>query len=140
MKEKFIELEKIYSSFTKKAREYKDSQACQKGCAFCCSEAGSIRYHNPGRIADKKGFKCTCQKTTEILHQNASPGDEKKRKKKNCSLSILNEKQGLYNLPCQALFLQTDLFQPYLHQSKAPKSQSPCHGHCKKIHSGIATA
>lgn len=82
MKEKFIELEKIYSSFTKKAREYKDSQACQKGCAFCCSEAGSIDITTLEGLQIKKALNALAKKQqkslTKTLHQEMRKRERKK--------------------------------------------------------------
>lgn len=42
MKEKIPELDKIYAQFDQQTNELKSGQACDKGCAFCCSSAGSI--------------------------------------------------------------------------------------------------
>ena len=35
-------LHAIYDDFEKQAAPYKQAAACKKGCAFCCSDAGSI--------------------------------------------------------------------------------------------------
>ncbi len=42
MKEKLPELGKIYKAFEENSQELKKGQACNKGCSFCCKEAGSI--------------------------------------------------------------------------------------------------
>ncbi|MCP4021835.1 MAG: YkgJ family cysteine cluster protein [Desulfobacteraceae bacterium] len=42
MEKKTRQLKRIYSSFEKETKGYRDKQACEKGCAYCCSEAGSI--------------------------------------------------------------------------------------------------
>jgi len=42
MEEKIPELAKIYSSFANGTKAYTDQGACQKGCGFCCTDAGSI--------------------------------------------------------------------------------------------------
>ena len=42
MEEKKKKLPEIYDVFEAAAAEYKDEAVCQKGCAFCCRDAGSI--------------------------------------------------------------------------------------------------
>jgi hypothetical protein len=42
VEEKIPELAKIYSSFAQETNAYRDQEACQKGCGFCCTDAGSI--------------------------------------------------------------------------------------------------
>ena len=42
MEEKKKRLQTIYDDFESAAASYKAEAACGKGCAFCCSDAGSI--------------------------------------------------------------------------------------------------
>ncbi|SMC55717.1 Putative zinc-or iron-chelating domain-containing protein [Desulfocicer vacuolatum DSM 3385] len=42
IKAKVSKLKDIYRKFDQKANEAKKEQACEKGCGFCCKEAGSI--------------------------------------------------------------------------------------------------
>ncbi|GAB6905537.1 conserved hypothetical protein [Desulfosarcina cetonica] len=42
MKTKIDQLQPIYDNFEAAAQSYKADAACAKGCAFCCSDAGSI--------------------------------------------------------------------------------------------------
>jgi Fe-S-cluster containining protein len=42
MKKKLNRLQTIYSDFERAVAAYKAEAACDKGCAFCCSDAGSI--------------------------------------------------------------------------------------------------
>ncbi|MCG8633468.1 MAG: YkgJ family cysteine cluster protein [Desulfobacterales bacterium] len=42
MEEKIPELVRIYKGFEENSRELKQGLACNKGCSFCCKEAGSI--------------------------------------------------------------------------------------------------
>jgi Fe-S-cluster containining protein len=42
MEEKILELANIYSAFAQGANGYTCQGACQKGCGFCCTDAGSI--------------------------------------------------------------------------------------------------
>lgn len=42
MKQKFVEILEIYEIFNRETAAYRKDAACRKGCAFCCTEAGSI--------------------------------------------------------------------------------------------------
>ena len=42
MDEKQSRLEDVYSAFEEDAAPYKMTAACSKGCAYCCTDAGSI--------------------------------------------------------------------------------------------------
>ena len=42
MEDKKNRLKAIYDDFETAAAPYKTEAACGKGCAFCCSDAGSI--------------------------------------------------------------------------------------------------
>ena len=42
MDRKKLELPRIYDEFETAAADFKKSAACHKGCAFCCTDAGSI--------------------------------------------------------------------------------------------------
>lgn len=42
MEAKVHQLQQIYQKFEQEAAPYKENAACQKGCAFCCTDAGSI--------------------------------------------------------------------------------------------------
>ncbi|WP_319525911.1 YkgJ family cysteine cluster protein [uncultured Desulfosarcina sp.] len=42
MEEKIKQLQSIYDDFEAAAAPYKAEAACAKGCAFCCTDAGSI--------------------------------------------------------------------------------------------------
>jgi hypothetical protein len=42
MEEKILELANIYSAFVQGSNGYTCHGACQKGCGFCCTDAGSI--------------------------------------------------------------------------------------------------
>ena len=35
-------IEKIYTDFAEKSAPFREAAACEKGCAFCCTDAGSI--------------------------------------------------------------------------------------------------
>ncbi|MCP4369055.1 MAG: YkgJ family cysteine cluster protein, partial [Deltaproteobacteria bacterium] len=42
MDKKFDQIKDIYQAFETKAAAYKENAACFKGCAYCCTDAGSI--------------------------------------------------------------------------------------------------
>lgn len=42
MDKKLNEIKEIYQAFEIKAAKYKENAACTKGCAYCCTDAGSI--------------------------------------------------------------------------------------------------
>ena len=42
MQPKIDELKKIYDAFDSETAAYRSEAACTKGCAFCCTDAGSI--------------------------------------------------------------------------------------------------
>lgn len=42
MKHKIGELKNIYEAFDEKTAVFRNEAACARGCAFCCTEAGSI--------------------------------------------------------------------------------------------------
>ena len=42
MHSKISQLQTIYERFESQARPYKAEAACRKGCAFCCTDAGTI--------------------------------------------------------------------------------------------------
>jgi Fe-S-cluster containining protein len=42
MEEKLEQIREVYDAFENDAAPYKNGAACRKGCAFCCTDAGSI--------------------------------------------------------------------------------------------------
>lgn len=42
MRQKFDQIREIYRAFDLAVAEYRREAACEKGCAFCCTDAGSI--------------------------------------------------------------------------------------------------
>jgi len=79
---KLSALDTIYADFAEKTKEYKTLQACQKGCAFCCAEAGSIDITtlegwNIKRLIEK--FPKTRLKTlTKTINQDIRKREKKK--------------------------------------------------------------
>lgn len=80
MEEKIPALKDIYEAFAKKANESKREQACEKGCGFCCKEAGSIDITTLEGLAIRNAMKAlprSRQKTLTKLFQQ----EIKKREK-----------------------------------------------------------
>ena len=72
MKEKIPALSDIYKTFEAKTRGYKKDAACEKGCGFCCKEAGRIDITTlEGLVIRKtmKGFARSRQKSLTKLFQ-----------------------------------------------------------------------
>jgi len=81
MEKKIPALQDIYHRFETKTLEYKKDKACEKGCGFCCKEAGKIEITTLEGLAIQKvmkGFAKVRQKSlTKIFRQEI-----KKREKK----------------------------------------------------------
>lgn len=72
MKEKIPALNDIYTAFETETREYKKEAACEKGCGFCCKEAGNIDITTlEGMVirSAMKGFARSRQKSLTKLFQ-----------------------------------------------------------------------
>ena len=81
VKENIPGLKKIYTAFEEKTLEYKTTAACDKGCGFCCKEAGSIDITTlEGLVIRRtmKGFSRSRQKSlTKIFQQEIRKREEK---------------------------------------------------------------
>ena len=72
MKKKRRALHNIYKSFEAKTSDYKKNVACEKGCGFCCKDAGSIDITTLEGLAIRKvmkEFPRSRQKTLTKLFQ-----------------------------------------------------------------------
>ena len=81
MNEKIPILNDIYSRFETKTLEYKKDAACEKGCGYCCKEAGKIDITTlEGLIIRKamEGFERSRQKSLTKLFQQEIRKREKK--------------------------------------------------------------
>ena len=80
MEEKLPALKDIYKDFAQKTGDLKKGQACEKGCGFCCKEAGSIDITTLEGLAIRNAMKAlprSRQKTLTRLFQQ----EIKKREK-----------------------------------------------------------
>lgn len=83
MKDKTAALKAIYAEFEEKTREFKADKACEKGCAFCCTQAGSIDVTTLEGMqirAAIKAFPKSRQKTLTRALQQEMRSREKKQK------------------------------------------------------------
>ena len=81
MKKKIPILIDIYSRFETKTREYKKDAACEKGCGYCCKEAGKIDITTLEGLVIRKtmrGFARSRQKSLTKLFQQEIRKREKK--------------------------------------------------------------
>lgn len=81
MESKIQELGHIYKDFEAAAKGYKKEAACEKGCGFCCKEAGSIDITTLEGLAIRKamkGFARSRQKNlTKIFQQEIKKRENK---------------------------------------------------------------
>ncbi|WP_299984062.1 hypothetical protein [Desulfobacula sp.] len=81
MEKKIQALNNIYKAFEAKTSGYKKDSACEKGCGFCCKEAGSIDITTlEGLVIRKamKGFARSRQKNlTKIFQQEIRKRENK---------------------------------------------------------------
>ena len=81
MKEKIPILNDIYSRFEAKTLAYKTDAACEKGCGYCCKEAGRIDITTLEGLVIRKameGFERSRQKNLTKLFQQEIRKREKK--------------------------------------------------------------
>ena len=106
---KFRELETIYQTYEDEVAEYKEGAACEKGCAFCCTHAGSID------ATTLEGFRILTHLGTlpkdRIRKLNKAIGSEiKKREKKqrvDCPFLMKNRGCMIYKFrpfSCRRLY------------------------------------
>jgi len=81
MESKIQKLNHIYTAFEAATKEYKKEAACEKGCGFCCKEAGSIDITTLEGLAIRnamKGFARPRQKSlTKIFQQEIKKRENK---------------------------------------------------------------
>lgn len=80
MDSKIAQLQKIYDKFEKEAEPYKAHAACKKGCAFCCTDAGSIHMTTLEGLAIAKAL-AGLAKPRRTAAKRALNKDMKRREK-----------------------------------------------------------
>lgn len=81
MKEKIPILNDIYSRFETKTLAYKTDAACEKGCGYCCKEAGRIDITTLEGLVIRKAMEGFEKVPAKKSDQTISAGDQKKGKK-----------------------------------------------------------
>ena len=80
MDKKFDQIKDIYKAFETKAVAYKENAACSKGCAYCCTDAGSIDITTlEGLVILKKVDSLL--RPQQVKVNKALAGDLKKKEK-----------------------------------------------------------
>ncbi|MEA2059013.1 MAG: YkgJ family cysteine cluster protein [Thermodesulfobacteriota bacterium] len=80
MEKKIPELKDIYREFTHRTDEYKSGQACEKGCSFCCREAGSITVTTLEGLAVRAAMKALLRSRQKTLTRMFQQEIKKKEK------------------------------------------------------------
>lgn len=88
----------IYDEFKKEAAAYKADVACRKGCAFCCTDAGSIHITTlEGRIIRDAMARLPRQRRVAL--QKALARDMKRRgagQSSSCPFLMKNRACSIY--------------------------------------------
>ena len=98
MKERLNQLEQIYNKFAAASEGFRSSAACTKGCAFCCTEAGSID------ITTLEGLQIQAAIAVMPRNRNAqikkALAKEMKKREADAVLPcpFLQKKQGVHDL------------------------------------------
>ena len=79
---KLDQLSAIYQGFNEKSLPFKTDQACNKGCAFCCSKAGSIDITTLEAWWIKKRIETFSKARLKTVNRMIRQDIQKKEKKK----------------------------------------------------------
>ena len=83
MKHKLKELAPIYDRFFAETQGFHDNAACSRGCAFCCTEAGSIDITTleglhiqeaVGRMLRRRQTEIKKALTVDVITTRIAPG------------------------------------------------------------------
>jgi Fe-S-cluster containining protein len=80
MHAKTAQLQSIYDEFEREAAPYKEKAACKRGCAFCCTDAGSIHITTLEGLAIGSAM-AQFTKSRKVAVQKALTKDMKRREK-----------------------------------------------------------
>ncbi len=94
MEEKIKGLEKIYASFAQETQAYRDQAACQKGCGFCCTDAGRIDTTTLEGLQIQKVIKTLPRARQTSLAKALSKNIRKREKKENHPCPFLLKNMG----------------------------------------------
>ena len=92
------QLQPIYDAFEEAAGPYKVEAACAKGCAFCCTDAGSIDITTLEGLAIRQAI-ARLPRSRQVAVRKALAADMKRRERKQpsaCPLLMKNRACMLY--------------------------------------------
>jgi len=99
MKEKISQLQPIYDLFEAAAAPYKAEAACDKGCAFCCSDAVSIHITTLEGLAIRDGID-RLPRSRQVTVKKSLAADMKRRERGQpsaCPLLMKNRACMIYD-------------------------------------------
>lgn len=91
MKEKKLALDAIYDDFESAAAPFKAEATCEKGCAFCCSDAGSIDITTLEGLLIRDRIQ-QLSRSRQVAVKKALSADMKRREHKQPSACPLLQK------------------------------------------------
>jgi len=99
MKEKVSQLQPIYDAFEAAAAPYKADAACTKGCAFCCTDAGSIHVTTLEGLAIRERIE-QLPRSRQVTVKKSLAADMKRRERSQssaCPLLMKNRACLIYD-------------------------------------------
>ncbi len=100
MEEKQVALQAIYSAFEQTAMSHKAGAACRKGCAYCCTDAGSIDITTLEGLAIRETIR-TFTRPRQVELNKALARDMKRREKGQssaCPFLLKNKACMIYDI------------------------------------------
>ena len=95
-----MSLDKIYDQFADVTSPFRENAACEKGCAYCCTDAGSIDVTTLEALRIRKYLKELPRPKQVAL--NKAIAKDTKRKEKNqaspCPFLLKNQACGIYEI------------------------------------------
>jgi Fe-S-cluster containining protein len=98
MRTKKNRLQAIYAGFETQAADYKQAAACKKGCAFCCTDAGSIHVTTLEGLAIRECVDAL-PRSRQVVLKKALAADMKRRergKSSPCPFLMKNRACAIY--------------------------------------------
>jgi len=100
MDKKLDQIKGLYQVFETQAAEYKENAACRKGCAYCCTDAGSIDITTLEGLVILKKVR-SLPRPQQVKLNKALAADVKKRekgKRSACPFLMKNKACMIYEI------------------------------------------
>jgi len=94
IKDKIPGLDTIYTAFAEITREFKQDAACEKGCSFCCKEAGTIDITTLEGLTIRQAMKGFSRSRQASLAKVFQQEIKKREKKVMASCPFLMKNNG----------------------------------------------